>query len=548
MTRLQVTTYTLGNNHGEVLEEARAITNSTASLMFTIPKASDDNLFFQNEIAVGVEIEELAGKTYGPLTYTRFGEVGPRYVFKQAQGSVIDKGDEWQYTLPAISAGGGFFGDMPIIGALGNKLKYGAADNPYTVMANRVAEAKARGMDRKITVVDGGGWTSPNACTNIEFDDLAPLSDFYTALKDGLHADLVWVGTTLYVLPPGAMSFDRADMVQFQDEDFTALPVELDYSKMCDSVIIIGDNGSYAVYPPGAPGKVKRIQYSGVSDIATLNLIAQREWADRQAPLRQITASLAMPSTPTYLPFRDYHEGTIVQFPTETGDVESIKIAQITTSRDIEPDFGTTLILDTKIKSNEVRRVELGKLASGSGAEVSGNGSLLAPVTAFTGEIRFGFWAVAPAGWGFATGPLLNKADYPALYQVYGDMFGTTGNPATFRGPDFRDATIFGYDAGNALFNVLGRRGGEERVTLTPGQGPKHRHNLGDSEPGYAWGWGAAKGTVHINEDAQGGASGGGTNQLFTSQGAWNQTTEAGNNESHNNIPTNVTVMVIFKY
>ncbi len=378
--RLQVTAYSATTGQRlQVLTEARSISfTNDGTLTFDLPKNAVGIEYFDGDIAVAVEIEALAGKTFGPLTYTPQGEVTTRFIYQASDESRSDVAGVWKYTLPALADA--YFKNMPILTELGHTTTYGPTATPYTILANRILEAKNRGLDLGITVVDGGGWTTPNVATGLVFDNHATLDALYTALRDGKHAELIWVGTTLYVLPPGTMAIDRTAAVRFQVEDFSNIPVKVDRSGMADTILALGDNGTSAIYPATAPGKVLPVQFAGVSDPAILADVAQREWTERQTPAREITVSLALATDPALLPYRDYREYSLTTFPTKAGGTEVIGVAQITLTQDLGADFSGNLILDTKIKSTMLRLVELGKLGVGGVTAVSGNGTVLPDV------------------------------------------------------------------------------------------------------------------------------------------------------------------------
>lgn len=99
---------------------------------------------------------------------------------------------------------------------------------------------------------------------------------------------------------------------------------------------------------------------------------------------------------------------------------------------------------------------------------------------------------VAPPGWLFCYGQVLNIDDYPALYEAIGTRYNIGGEPAgTFRIADRRGRVDAGLDnmggasAGRLTMagaginaQVLGATGGAQTVTLTAAQSgmPAHGH------------------------------------------------------------------------
>lgn len=95
----------------------------------------------------------------------------------------------------------------------------------------------------------------------------------------------------------------------------------------------------------------------------------------------------------------------------------------------------------------------------------------------FAGEVR-AFAARALAGWLPCDGRALNNAEYPALFAAIGTTFGQVGD-TQFRLPDLRGRVAIGVGAGPGMSHyTLGQAGGQETVTLTSVQMPRHQHVL----------------------------------------------------------------------
>jgi hypothetical protein len=204
------------------------------------------------------------------------------------------------------------------------------------------------------------------------------------------------------------------------------------------------------------------VQFGGISDSTTLAEVAHIEWSNRQTPSREITASLALAKAPNKLPYRDYHVGSIVNFPTEAGGIEPIGVAQITLSRDIAPDFSGNLVLDTKIKNRELRLVELGKQGVGGVPTISGNGATVAlalpqsvqqalnPV----GTSIEGYWRTAPSGYFLEDGSAVSRS-FTALYNCLNPNLGAVA--ISIASPGVVTLTAHGLVAGNrVVFETTG--------------------------------------------------------------------------------------------
>lgn len=377
--RLQVTAYSATGERLQVLTEARNISMGD-SLTFDLPKGTPGSEYLEGPCGLAVEIEALAGKSFGPLSYTVWGEVSTRYFLGPRSGSLTDVTGIWKVTAPALADAK--FSKMPILPELGDTVSYPSNATPYTIIANRVAEAADRGQDYGIVVVDGGGWLTPNVANGLKFNPHDTLDAFYTALRDGGSADLFWVGTTLYVLAPGTMTIDRSGVVAFPLEAFSDVPFTIDPSNLADTILALGDNGISALYPATAPGDVLSVQFSGVTDTTVLGQLARNEWDRRQEVARQVTASLALGSAPEFLPYRDYAVGSLVSIPDGAGGSEVVAIASVTLTRDLEDDFAGNVVFDQKLKSILLKLVQLGVLGVGGATTVSGSGNVLTPVVA----------------------------------------------------------------------------------------------------------------------------------------------------------------------
>ena len=97
-------------------------------------------------------------------------------------------------------------------------------------------------------------------------------------------------------------------------------------------------------------------------------------------------------------------------------------------------------------------------------------------------------------GWLSCNGQTVNRADYPALFDVIGESFGAGDGSTTFQLPDFEDWIPMG--AGGAVVPDVGNTAGALTHTLTTAEIPAHSHTL--SDPGH----------IHGINTATGGAAG----------------------------------------
>ena len=94
----------------------------------------------------------------------------------------------------------------------------------------------------------------------------------------------------------------------------------------------------------------------------------------------------------------------------------------------------------------------------------------------FIGEIALVGFNFAPQGWATCSGQLMAISQNTALFSLLGTTFGGDGQQ-TFALPDLRGRRIIGAGQlpGGSNY-TLGQQGGEESVTLTVQQLPRHSH------------------------------------------------------------------------
>lgn len=97
-------------------------------------------------------------------------------------------------------------------------------------------------------------------------------------------------------------------------------------------------------------------------------------------------------------------------------------------------------------------------------------------VVHYVGELMFRASENVPDGWLMCNGAEVAKADYPALWDEIGTIWGAASNPTdNFLLPDYRNRFPLGSGMGSA--RSIGSIGGTETVTLTASQIPPHTHD-----------------------------------------------------------------------
>lgn len=107
--------------------------------------------------------------------------------------------------------------------------------------------------------------------------------------------------------------------------------------------------------------------------------------------------------------------------------------------------------------------------------------ALLAPPPLGIAQIWAGYCTseAIPSGYALCDGSTLSAADYPGLYAKIGRLHtpGAVGQ-GYFNLPDLRSRFIVGYDPNDEDYDLVAKKGGEKKVTLTEKQLPKHAHQF----------------------------------------------------------------------
>lgn len=80
--------------------------------------------------------------------------------------------------------------------------------------------------------------------------------------------------------------------------------------------------------------------------------------------------------------------------------------------------------------------------------------------------------SIAPNGWLICSGQTVSKSTYGLLYSYLGDTYGSTVN--TFNLPNLIDRNVVHYDPSYTDYNIIGKTGGVNEVTLNANQLPNH--------------------------------------------------------------------------
>ncbi|MDR1455603.1 MAG: tail fiber protein [Tannerella sp.] len=128
---------------------------------------------------------------------------------------------------------------------------------------------------------------------------------------------------------------------------------------------------------------------------------------------------------------------------------------------------------------------DTGEYAWSGFAPVSTNGELLDMIRKIQGDApgTVKMWAgqvsKIPSGFMLCNGDELQVADYPELFNALGSVFGGNGSN-TFGLPDLRGRFVAGYNNAQSDYSAMGKKGGNDKVTLTADQMPAHNHAGGE--------------------------------------------------------------------
>lgn len=148
----------------------------------------------------------------------------------------------------------------------------------------------------------------------------------------------------------------------------------------------------------------------------------------------------------------------------------------------------------------------------------------------------------APEGFLMCDGTEVNIEDYPLLYDVIGENFGTSSLGTSFKLPNLKSRFPVGYDNSDTSYNTIGKTGGEKTHTLTVDEMPSHTHvqNPHNHQAGSM--------TLTYDGSYLGVPSSAPTTAVgydTTSTTATNQNTGGG--QAHNNLPPYIAINFIIK-
>ncbi|MEV4806753.1 fibronectin type III domain-containing protein [Nonomuraea sp. NPDC049421] len=151
------------------------------------------------------------------------------------------------------------------------------------------------------------------------------------------------------------------------------------------AVLVVGDNGFQQSYVSSAGhgpwGRWEMyVGQGGVSDPGTATLLADTAIKRAAGERVQRTRSIAV-DTARWLPFRDYAPGDLVLAPGEAAAMQSLRVRQITLTRDHKKALTGHLVLNDRLLERDIRLARRTAGIVGGSTALGGSGARPAPET-----------------------------------------------------------------------------------------------------------------------------------------------------------------------
>lgn len=212
---------------------------------------------------------------------------------------------------------------------------------PGQIMGTLIAEAQARGAIPTITAgftathdSHGQPWAHVyNRAYELSHSLLGILQNLY----DGGAVDYWWDGRELNLVPAGDRGRDLSlglDPIYLRDLYAEASPERHDWTRLADSVLLIGDEGAtFSKTSPTAYAPFGRretvILAGGVSDEGTATVMMDRALAEGADVARELTREWAWHPDIRWMPDRDLRVGDWVLADTAVGTRQRVKVADL---------------------------------------------------------------------------------------------------------------------------------------------------------------------------------------------------------------------------
>ena len=313
------------------------------------------------------------------LTWTEF--PNGRYLRLGRSNDQLDPNQVRSYTLPGYGWLLSKMRQMKTTGLNADGKRMFNSANAGMIMKTLIDEAHSRGVCTGLgyaftSSVDSAGnpW---NKVLSIGYE---PGLDLLTILQNlGQQGIVDWhfQGRVLHVFNADTTLAVDTQRAFEPAVDVKGLPVQGSLEDYMHSVLVLGDSGTRVtknnVGVPEPWGKWEGfISQGGVSDAATMNILAQAALDDGSYERLQYTAELNVETT-LYEPIVHYTMGSFILLPTESGQ-QSLRIRQLNFSRDGEGERSVGLIVNDKFLEKEIKNARRVNGITG-GASSGGSGS-----------------------------------------------------------------------------------------------------------------------------------------------------------------------------
>lgn len=294
------------------------------------------------------------------LTWTEYDN--GRYLRLGRSGNEISQDDLRQFQMPGYGWLLNKMRQMKTTGLNADGKRPFNSSNAGMIMKTLIDEAQARGVCTGIsydftTSLDSNG-VAWNKVLSIAYE---PGLDLFTILNNLSQQGIVdWMfqGRTLRIFNADSFLGPVTSTKLQPGVDIEGMPVQGTYEDFVHTVLVLGDGGKkLPLASSGLPepwGKWEGfIGQGGVSDTATMTILAQAQLADGNHEKRQYTAEVDVDNT-TYEPMVHYRQGSYVTVPTEDG-AQSFRIRQMNFSRNGEGDISLGLVINDRFVESSIR-------------------------------------------------------------------------------------------------------------------------------------------------------------------------------------------------
>lgn len=160
------------------------------------------------------------------------------------------------------------------------------------------------------------------------------------------------------------------------------------------------------------------------------------------------------------------------------------------------------------------------------------------------GSVMGWFSDTIPERWLLLDGRAVSREEYVDLFSVVGTTYGEGDGSTTFNLPDMRDRTAVGKGS-NALFDTLGKTGGEATHTLVAAEIPAHTHGSAGAHKHFIKNTnGTGSGYVRLESYASAAST---NRSIYTDEAGGHTHTSVGGSGAHNNVQPYIVLNYIIK-